>query len=56
MAADAAFLFFHGAQDRTRTCTPFGTSTSSLRVYQFHHLGNEHLVGPDGLEPPTYAL
>ena len=24
---------------RTRTAMPFGTSTSSLRVYQFHHEG-----------------
>lgn len=28
-----------GAQGGTRTPTPFGTATSTLRVYQFHHLG-----------------
>ncbi|TSD07203.1 MAG: putative transposase [Parcubacteria group bacterium Greene0714_4] len=28
-----------GAQERTRTSTPFGISTSRIHVYQFHHLG-----------------
>ena len=26
-----------GARDRTRTCTPCGTCTSNMCVYQFHH-------------------
>lgn len=26
-----------GARDRTRTCTPYGTRTSNVCVYQFHH-------------------
>ena len=58
-----------GAQRGTRTPTPFGTSSSGLRVYQFHHLGdvflyystkqvlcNSYLVGPDGIEPSTSAF
>jgi hypothetical protein len=31
------FILTHGATERTRTFTPFRTSTSSLRVYQFRH-------------------
>ncbi len=27
------------AQDWTRTSTPYGTTPSKWRVYQFHHLG-----------------
>ena len=31
-----------GAEERTRTSTPaMGTAPSTLRVYQFHHLGSE---------------
>src|SRR5690554_5657454 len=34
------FRRFFCAQNKTRTCTPLtGTSPSSWRVYQFHHLG-----------------
>jgi hypothetical protein len=33
-------LFFNGAQEGTRTLTPFGTRPSSVRVYQFHHLSD----------------
>ena len=33
-----SFLF--GAQERTRTSTPYGTPTSRVLVYQFQHLGN----------------
>jgi hypothetical protein len=28
------------ALERTRTATPFGTTPSRWRVYQFHHQGN----------------
>ena len=31
--------FASGAQERTRTSTPCGTSTSRMLVYQFQHLG-----------------
>jgi hypothetical protein len=31
--------FFSGAQERTRTSTPYGTPTSRVLVYQFQHLG-----------------
>ncbi len=30
------------AQNRTRTCTPSGTRTWNVRVYQFRHLGIYH--------------
>src|SRR5665213_3586827 len=43
---------------RTRTAMPFSTSTSSLRVYQFHHEGDPNnairdRTGPTGVEPAT---
>ena len=49
---------------RIRTATPFGTTPSRWRVYQFHHQGLQHLAvpeartthkttGPTGLEPAT---
>ena len=31
------YRFLVGAQDRTRTCTPYGTRPSNVCVYQFHH-------------------
>src|SRR4051812_49027776 len=34
------------ALTRTRTATPFGTASSRLRVYQFHHQGlNCRMIG-----------
>gem|GEM_PF-6286870 len=33
-----------GAQEGTRTPTPFGIRPSSVRVYQFHHLSNLNKV------------
>ena len=33
----------HGARDRTRTCTPYGTRPSNVCVYQFHHPGSFRL-------------
>ena len=36
----------NGAQNRTRTCTPRGTRTWNVRVYQFRHLGNFRKVSP----------
>ena len=41
---------------RIRTATPFGTTPSRWRVYQFHHQGKTRLsdlTGPTGLEPAT---
>ena len=49
---------------RTRTATPFGTASSRLRVYQFHHQGDSppscrpapasHVpTGATGIEPAT---
>src|SRR5437870_8517347 len=31
---------------RTRTVTPYGTTPSRWRVYQFHHQGNNGSLGP----------
>src|SRR5690349_15086346 len=38
------------ALERTRTATPFGTTPSRWRVYQFHHQGSEERLqyGADG--------
>src|SRR6266511_3675742 len=62
-------LFTSSALERTRTVTPYGTTPSRWRVYQFHHQGKTsngghdrghccgHYVrvgtGPTGLEPAT---
>ncbi len=45
------------AQARTRTATPFGTTPSRWRVYQFHHLGpSVFRAGLTGLEPATSGV
>ena len=51
------------AQERTRTATPFGTTPSRWRVYQFHHLGHFSFLpvscsraGLTGLEPATSGV
>ena len=50
---------------RTRTATPYGTTPSRWRVYQFHHQGATHAVrqartatdtGLTGLEPATSGV
>ena len=51
-----------GAEEETRTPTlAMSTAPSTLRVYQFHHLGTHSfarfpLAGVEGLEPPTYGF
>src|SRR5262245_24539799 len=42
---------------RTRTATPFGTTPSRWRVYQFHHQGETiGCTGLTGLEPATSGV
>src|SRR5688500_15968174 len=47
---------------RTRTATPYGTTPSRWRVYQFHHQGENDrqpitaLTGLTGLEPATSGV
>ena len=43
------------ALERTRTATPFGTTPSRWRVYQFHHQGLT-TTGLTGLEPATSGV
>ena len=47
------------ALERTRTATPFGTTPSRWRVYQFHHQGPAPaciVTGLTGLEPATSGV
>jgi hypothetical protein len=37
-------FFGDGAQEGTRTLTPFGIRPSSVRVYQFHHLSEREKI------------
>ena len=48
-----------GAEERTRTSTlAMSTAPSTLRVYQFNHLGTTVgcMAGVAGLEPATYGF
>src|SRR6185312_124968 len=52
-------LRWRHALARTRTATPFGTTPSRWRVYQFHHQGSMRdtcLTGLTGLEPATSGV
>lgn len=49
-------IFKSGAQDRTRTCKPFGITLSTLRVYQIPPHEHIFLVGREGIEPISYQL
>lgn len=44
----------HGAQEGTRTLTPYGTRPSNVCVYQFHHLSI--FAGEGGLRAIARAL
>ena len=47
------------ALERTRTATPFGTTPSRWRVYQFHHQGPAPaciVTGLTGIEPATSGV
>ena len=54
-------LEIDGAQEGTRTLTPYGTRPSNVCVYQFHHLSiyiGEGLISgiPKGLSSPEIGF
>lgn len=47
-----AFSLYLGANGGTRTRTPFGTSLSDWRVYQFHHVRKLTTGAPEEIRTP----
>jgi hypothetical protein len=52
--ATSPYKYFSGAEEETRTPTAYSaTAPSTLRVYQFHHLG---LIKCPQLQPPWQKI